>query len=607
MENSYSKRNNKIRIQIINERFLNTVLKVLCSDLNITKKTINNIEYLFDIIDYKYYSKDLVVFSLMEAIKIALQHRHNSNKFSRQILITEIETNLPDLIKEQVENIIIPLISTSALSNESELSFINNTIDTYLKYSYIILSKDKLSNILTDLSSGNVNNLKEAVNSYRSIVNTINEEFRKTDNLSTNNIIHSIDEEYVDILLETYNSLKNPRHSMKTGLKLFNELLSEAGGFLVGNYYIFYASINSFKSALLQYICKWIRKYNSSNYLESFQETGRIPLVLFYSFENTLKENTQREFLMETGFNLKDIKDNEEVKKLWLNYYNETNSIIDIATIYAESGTVKVSDMRKQIHVLNDMGYQVISIVIDYLELIKPEDEDLYLDNRIKLGNISNALHVMAITEDIMVATAQQMNRSAEATMSDLREKGASNIIKSMGRQYVGESYAIDKPADFSAFLATERSIFDNKLYFTLKRGKCRYKRTELDYFVHELKHGFYIEDDYLTDKVLSKKAITNEDENALAFTVKTKNNDVLNGERGSVSIREPKKQHKKTLIEDNPDENENLLEKALENIVHDYADSFYYKELDFTPEELMTPFNIDMNDSIDNDFYVVL
>ncbi len=499
-----------LKLPIINERFLSSLIKILVTPLSLTKRFLSNIEYLLNLIDMDYYSKDINVAALIKSIQITVKHRQVSENFSADELIGELTSVLPEIYSEYLNNVIIPTIKIgSTLKNPTEIIMKNDIIETTLKYATIIILKDRIISNITEITSGSSENLKESINKFRNLNEKINEEFRKTDSIGNDNVINSTDDEFGELLLETYDELKNPKYSLKTGLKTFNALLSEEGGFKSSCYYIFYALVNSFKSGILQYCEKWIRKYNSDNYVKLFKETGMIPTVLFYSFENTKTENMQREFYMETGIQLKDVKDKEEVKRLWEEHYNSTGSIINVAYIYAESNTVKVSDMRRRIHALNDSGYKVIAVIADYLELIRPEDEDINIENRLKLGFISNALHVMSVAEDIVVITAQQMNRAAEAAISDLRNKGQTNLIDQVnGMQYIGESIGIEKPADVSMYIGTERSIYDNELYLTIKRGKCRYRQTPTRYFVQKLKNGFYIEDDYGTDKITSKLAI---------------------------------------------------------------------------------------------------
>lgn len=501
-----------LKLPIINERFLTSLLKILSSNKSvISKKALFNIDYLLNMIDIPYYSKDMNVYSIILAIQIAIKQRENDVTIDADNLLSEIIAVIPESYNEQIKNIIEPTINLGKnLNSPTEVEKINSLIDLYLKHSTILLTKEKLSNALTEITSGNVTNLQASIDNYRNIVESISDEFRRTDSTTNNNTIHSNDEEFMDILVETYEQLKNPKCNLVTGLKMFNEMLSEEGGFRNGCFYIIYAQINSFKSATLEYCKKWIRKYNGDNFKKMLSETGLIPTILFYSLENTKTENMQRDFYMETGIQLKDVKSVEEAKKLWKEHYNSTNSPINVTYVYAESNTVKVSDVRRKIRSLKDEGYKVICTIIDYLELLRAEDEDIHLENRLKLGYISNALHVLAVSEDIVCISAMQLNRAAESAIMDLRNKGQTNIINQIGSmQFIGESYGIEKPVDGSFYIGIERSIYDNKLYLAIKRGKLRYKRTPVQYFVTELKNGFYIEDDYGTDKVTSLPSIS--------------------------------------------------------------------------------------------------
>jgi replicative DNA helicase len=525
-----------LKLPIISERFLSVLLKVLVSEFTLSKKSLGNIERLFDIIDIDFYNKDLNINAFIQSIKLITEHKMKNPQIDKNQLMTEIEVILTETFDKQKKNLIFPIILNS-VTIESEVKMVNNAIENYLKYATIILSKEKLYNTLINISSGDIINIQNSVDEYRNIINSISEEFKRSDNIDNNQIIHSTDEDYYDIILESYDSIKNPQFSLSTGLKMFNTMLSEQGGFLIPSYVIIYASINSFKSALLQYCAEWVRNYNSDKFLKKYQETGKIPCILKYSFENSRKEDAQREFIIRTGKQLKDIKNNEELKIEW-DKATKNNSIIDVATVYAESGTVKVSDMRKQRRVLWDLGYNVFMAVIDYLELIRPEDEDFKLEKRLQLGAISNSLHVWALSDEMLILTAQQMNRAAETAMADLRQKSEANIIKNIaGRQFVGESYAIDKPADLSLYIALERSIYDGKLYLTIKRDKCRYKRTDLDYIAHPLTVGnFYLEPDFNTDKILSVTELTDSNKKVSNVTnIKVKE---FQGNLGSSEIR---------------------------------------------------------------------
>jgi uncharacterized protein YoxC len=101
-----------------------------------------------------------------------------------------------------------------------------------------------------------------------------------------------------------------------------------------------------------------------------------------------------------------------------------------------------------------------------------------------------------------------------------------------------------------------------------MKRGKCRYRRTDVNYFVQELVNGFYIEDDLLTDHVNSKAAImpvADKEVKEISESVK-KEFDKPIGDRGTRVIRDVKKEKvkKAKLVKLEDAEVDNLIEDIL-------------------------------------------
>ena len=523
-----------LRYPIINTRFLEIILKALtCTKTDLSRKSIANIKQLMESLDINYYSKDIDVYGLIQSINIALTHRTKmGSKIRKKSIITEIQITLPENYNDVKTNIIEPIIETSDDNTlDVEIEIMNKTIDLYLKYGSVINSKDKLSKILVSISSGNVMNMTESIRDLREVINYMSEEFRKSDNINTD-IIHSTDEDFYDLMKDAYTDAISNKAVLKTGLKMFNDMISPAGGFYLGGYYMFYASINSFKSALLQYIAKWIRKYNSDAFMEEYTRTGKIPTVIYYSLENSKFENAKREFTMNTGKNIEDCSSVDAMLNMFKTKYEETNTIIDVVSVYEQASVVRVSDITKLIDELNDNGHKVVAVIIDYLELLRPEDEDINAENRIKLANISTRLLGLATSRNVAVITAQQINRDGESSLQDQKDRGSVNIVKALGRRYIGEAYGIDKPVIWSAYIAQERSVYDNKLYLTIKREKSRYRRTTTDYFVHELINNFYIQDDIYSDEILSKKAIMPEVTNEIE-----KNEEIIVGKRGVTNL----------------------------------------------------------------------
>jgi hypothetical protein len=545
-----------IRIPIINERFLSSTLRVLASSKDMNKRSLNNIVRLLGLVDKAYYSRDLTVGALIEAVGIAIDARMDGTydlenvSAVKDTLISRLSTAISPIYAEAKENIIIPTVLVWE-AKEKDVEYVNNTIESYVKYGTIIGKKDKIADIATDLSSGNVINLKQSIQDFRSLIDDAHEQFRISDNVNAaNQVVHMGDDEFHERhLRETFRKMKSPKVTLKTGLKKFNEMLSEQGGFLP-KYHIFYADINSFKSGLLMYIAKWVQKYNSSAYIERFRETKKRPTVLFISLENFLQENADRFFSMYTGNNILSNSTYDDVRNIWLEEFTKTGSIIDIAMYHSDPDSLRVSDMNNMIDSLNEDGYEVIALIVDYLELIRPEDDDMRKEKRDQLTAISAKLHMLSGRRDIAVMTAQQLNREGGKVMNEARQKDQINVVKNLNRGFVGEAHGIDKSVDFSGFLALEKSRYDGKTYLTLKREKCRFKRSKQEYFVHEMRNGFFLEDDFEKDYYISKDAISPEDDSLKDTGAGTSTK--VAGDRGQTNVRNVERPKMEVVIKKN-------------------------------------------------------
>ena len=124
-----------MKLSIINERFLTSVLKTLSTNTILSKKLLSNVEYLLEIIDTNFYSKDPNVYSLLQAIQIATKYRQTVPVYNSEELLNEIEVVISNNFEKQKKDLIIPIIKLGAsLKNPTEVTFVNKTIETELKY-----------------------------------------------------------------------------------------------------------------------------------------------------------------------------------------------------------------------------------------------------------------------------------------------------------------------------------------------------------------------------------------------------------------------------------------------------------------------------------------
>lgn len=517
----------RMRYSIITERFLTSVLKILVSDTEVQKRSINNLIKLFNSLDLRYYyDRDITVGTLIKVIELIIGNRLiNKNNIDVDNFILEIESLVSNENNgDCINNLIIPtLLNAKGNIYPHDLEIMNTGLDIQLKYGKIIMMADDLTQVFNALRTSTGADLIEALGNMRSLFSNALEYFRETDTqIGVNNIIHTSDPEFMDTMIETYQKMTNPASVLRTGLQLYNKLLSVRGGFEGGKFYMIYAKINSFKSALLEQITRMIQQYNSEIFIEDYKKSGRRPTILMVSLENSLVEDNSRLFKMYTEYDIEVMKNIDEMRNIWLKHYSKTDSFIDISMYHGDAGSVKVSDIKNMIDTLNDEGYKVIALVLDYFELLKAEEDYARLEVRMQHTKNGDGLLNIAKTYDIPVITAHQLNRVGDATLMNAKDSGAMNVVQLMNNQFIGESFGIEKSVSHSTFINIEKNPFDGKVYLTVKSNKNRSKQSDVDYFVHEIKDGIYLEDDIDLPEPLSKRAITVDNGNELDFHVDT-------------------------------------------------------------------------------------
>lgn len=512
------KKKQDFRSPIMTERFLTTVLKVSSCHKMTKKAVLLNMQSFMNQIDPTTFEKDPNVFSLMLAIKIVLQNRLEGVDDPSD-LVEYVNLEIMDNYEEQKSNIIFPTILSSTDTSDKEKNLVLNTIDNYINYQNVLERKDDLSDILSDLGSGNISNLDNSISSLRSIINSLHDEFQKTNtSKEAYTFIHtSEDQEFRERLEDAHAYAISDKVCLHTGLKRFNEMLSTKGGFLGGKFYMFYADTNTFKSALLKYCAKWIQKYNGDTFKEEFLETGRRPCILYISLEDGANEDTSRMYTTYTGKDLMNTSSFEEAEKIWKQEYYSSGSCIDICQVNSSESPINLSTIESFKKRLEEENYFLIAIIVDSFDLMAPSDDDIYrgiTDDVTIFSNRAKAIQKWIADKPFPWITAHQLNRAGNQFIMEKKEKGCVDLAKTLGRSFISGAYDIERRVHWSAFIYTEWSHYDNELYLEIHREKVKYKKTPVDYMVHWLQNGFIIHDDYGTTEYLSRDTIMPKEDN---------------------------------------------------------------------------------------------
>ena len=504
------KPNKKYRSHLVSERFLLMIIKVLASDITVNRRSLANIKRFLTIIDRDYYCRSENIEAMLLVCDLLVSIRtKNPHGVSLESLTYKVENLLVEPYDKVRDQLIIPQINVAKDElPEDDLEYITNSLDQNLKFSYILDVKDNLIELTNDIETSSYTDFPNLLNQYRDLITGIMNFFRRTDSSSmTNEIVHTGDPTFLDILYDTYEAIRNPASALQTGWQALNSALGPRGGFQNKNLYCLHANTNSFKSAMLLHISRMIKEYNASRVIDEFKRTGKIPTILHISMENDNDEDNERLYKTVVKKDLGKCTSREELNQSWEHNFCNTNSEeenpIDISFLHVDARSLSVDEIDIIIENLEEEGYRVIACVVDYLGLIKPRLEDMGKDNRLQLKNIADDLLSLAKNRDIPVITAHQINRSGGAVLTNLKNQGGVNAISQMTNEFIGESYGIEQAVSWSAFIDIEIHGEDRWLMF--KRNKSRYKnKFGTETFVMKIRDGIIIDDDIYLSTPLS-------------------------------------------------------------------------------------------------------
>ena len=595
------KPNKKYRSHLVSERFLLMIIKVLASDITVNRRSLANIKRFLTIIDRDYYCRSENIEAMLLVCDLLVSIRtKNPHGVSLESLTYKVENLLVEPYDKVRDQLIIPQINVAKDElPEDDLEYITNSLDQNLKFSYILDVKDNLIELTNDIETSSYTDFPNLLRQYRDLVTGIMNFFRSTDSSSmTNEIVHTGDPTFLDILYDTYEAIRNPASALQTGWQALNSALGPRGGFQNKNLYCFHANTNSFKSAMLLHISRMIKEYNASRVIDEFKRTGKIPTVLHISMENDNDEDNERLYKTVVKKDIGKCTSREELNQSWEHNFGNSNSEeenpIDISFLHVDARSLSVDEIDVIIENLEEEGYRVIACVVDYLGLIKPRMEDMGKDNRLQLKNIADDLLSLAKNRDIPVITAHQINRSGGAVLTNLKNQGGVNAISQMTNEFIGESYGIEQAVSWSAFIDIE--IHDEDRWLMFKRNKSRYKnKFGTETFVMKIRDGIIIDDDIYLSTPLSLPKIPD--------GIGTDDANQNQGSRGIIDIRDnkhktPPKDHL-IKVKSSTEEREDFL-NSKEKVPIEYIDwnnwIYYLDTGDYETEDFYVWSNSEMS-----------
>ena len=412
-----------------------------------------------------------------------LDAKLNQGVNSIKLVLKHIENNVNETQWEYIKSSVIDSIPHNEMS-KSDVIFVNNMIYNQLNTIFMHGYKDVMMQILEDLNTNefgkNAEDCDNAISLFQTILNELTKVKRRSQVENRFNL--SDPATFNAMMFEAANRAISDGHFLQTGWQGLNKMLG--GGFEDARLYNFIGATGGFKSGLLLNLMKEIKLYNKGR---DHKDPTKRPTVLFISQENNIWET----FLRIYGIfgELDDIKKKsvaeimESLRKGGFRIVDDDDDI-DIEFRYYGNMEVSVPDLRGIVEEIDATGREVICIIQDYIERLRPP----HLANsekRNQLADVSNQLHDLAIELDIPIITASQFNREGVAILEAAQEKGHHDTGKLVGSGNISESYAMLKNFDVNIAIVVEYDAKEDRFYLAFRALKFRGDdRNTLKYFL---------------------------------------------------------------------------------------------------------------------------
>ena len=416
-----------------------------------------------------------------EFIRTYLEARIDHGIASRKMCLRYVEDNVDTKYMKTIRRYILESIEPDQWKKR-DIQFVNDLVFAQLNTMFMHAYKPAMQRLFEDLDNGefgrSIDDCTNAIQLLQSMVSELTKAQRRS---KQDNRFNLTDEQHFKaIMSEALGRLLSEAQFWQTGMAGLNNMLG--GGLEDARTYNIIGATGGFKSGLMLNLWKQIKLYNRGH---AHKDPNKRPTVLFISQENNIWETILRIFgIFGTTENIRNFTPDQIMEILAKGGFTIVNDDLDIDLEFRYYGNmdIGVPDLRGIVEELDNQGREVIGIIQDYIERMRPPM--MNVDRRQQLNDISNQMHDLAIDLDIWIVTGSQFNREGVATIEDLRAQDKHDIGKKVGSKNVSESFGMLKNFDVNLAIIIEYDANEERYWLAFRRLKFRGDDTDrLDYF----------------------------------------------------------------------------------------------------------------------------
>ena len=449
----------------------------------ITFSNLSNLEHYVSQMDENNFKQNEAKMARYLFLKYFLEARLKKGITSVKLIFKYIEDRVSKKYWAIINRDIINGLPHNQMGT-SDVKFVNDMIYSKLNTIFMHSYKDAMLKMIEDLNSDefgkDVEDCDNAINFFQSMLNELTKAQRKARNDNRFNLTD--EDNFNTIMQEAAERALSDNHFLQTGWQGLNKMLN--GGFEDARVYNFIGATGGFKSGLLLNLMKQIKLYNK---MRPHKDPTKRPTILFISQENNIWETFLRIYGIFGGTGkIKDhnIKEIFAILKKGGFCVVEDDLDIDIEFRYYGNMDINVADIRGMVQELDASDREVIVIIQDYIERLRPP-VIANSEKRNQLADVSNQLHDLAVDLDIPIITASQFNRAGVTALEEAKEKNQKDISKKVGTGNISESYGMLKNIDVNISIVVEYDLNEERYYLSFRALKFRGDDTNaLKYFL---------------------------------------------------------------------------------------------------------------------------
>lgn len=452
---------------------LDMYCEFLLNDENkcITYSNLSNLQEYVDAMDSKIFITNDAKMARYQFLTYYLEAKQNKGLVSRKLALKYVEDQVDAKYWKIIKKEILNSIEPGKLS-KTDIKFINDSVFTSLNLMFLHKYKISIQKMMEDLTTNtfgkSVKDCDDAIVFFQSLLSALMKARRRANQDNQFNLLDT--KSFTALLTASAEKLLSESERLITQWQGLNKMLD--GGFENGRCYNFIGATGGFKSGLLLNIMKSIKLANKGR---GHKDPSRRPTVLFICQENNIWETIHRIFgIFASTKSIREFTVPEIVRMIQEGGFRVCEDDFDINVEFRFAGNqdLGVSDIRGIYEELENSGMEVICIIQDYIERLRPPN--MKVDRRLQLIDISNQIHDLAMELDIPFITGSQFNKEGVGTIEDMQRLNKIDIGKNVGSRNISEAFGMLKNFDCNIGIVIEYDSGEHRFYLSFNKLKFR-------------------------------------------------------------------------------------------------------------------------------------